>query len=98
MSKYHSARVKNAIRLAKDLKEAAARRGSGMRIAYLGDLIKPECLFIDEEKGNVYIKENNCIFIVFENDPTVDEGLELTIPQYTEFFRNTFTLYMPISW
>ena len=98
MSKYHAARVKNAIRLAKDLKEAAAHRGSEMRIAFHGELIKPESLIIDEEKGNIYVKEDCCTFIVFKNDPTVYEGLDLTIPQSTEFFRNTLTLYMPISW
>jgi len=98
MSKYYAARVKNAIRLATDLKNAAEHRGSNMVIAFDGEMISPKSLVIDEEKGNVFIKEGNCTHVIFENDPSVDEGLEMSIVQYTEYFRNRFKLYMPISW
>jgi hypothetical protein len=98
MSKYHAARAKYAIRLAKDLKEAADRRGSDMVIAFDGELISPKCLLIDEEKGNVYVRLSKYNYPIFCNEEDQCVGGDLTIPQYTEYFRNRFKLYMPISW
>jgi hypothetical protein len=98
MSKYYDARVKNALRLAKDLKSAADRQGSGMIMSFDGELISPKSLVIDEETGNVFVRRDNCIFRVFENNPSMSEGLDMSIPRYTEYFRNRFKLYMSISW
>jgi hypothetical protein len=98
MSTHYDARVKNAIRLAKDLKAAAEHRGSNMIIAFDDNLISPKSLVIDEERGNVYVVLCRYKYYIFCNEEDQYVGGEMTIPQYTEYFRNRFRLYMPISW
>ena len=77
----------NAIRVFSEIKAQA--EAQDCMIWYEGE-IQPSQLVINTD--SIYILEDNCQHVLFENDVNLDEGLHTSTTDYNKWVRQNFKL------
>lgn len=87
LSSMYKKRWDNAVRAFTSIKEQAEAKDC---ILWYEGEIRPEQLVITED--SIYVLENNCQHVLFENDISLDEGLHTSISDYNKWIRKNFKL------